>query len=104
MGDCSVPARTVAHRAATPPWSEFCGRLRHGFNILWHKAVITNILHKVQLSLKNMSQDPDIMGGIGAGAWSPVLRMYVTAMPVIAMLAMAENYIRTNSMELQCVV
>ena len=34
----------------------------------------------------------------------PVLRGYVTAMPGITLLAMAENHIRTNSMGLQCVV
>ena len=39
-----------------------------------------------------------------AGAWSLVLQMYMTAMPGIARLAMAENHIKTNSMGLQCVV
>ena len=41
---------------------------------------------------------------IVAVAWSLVPRMYVTAMPGIAMLAMAENHIKPNRTRLQCVV
>ena len=39
-----------------------------------------------------------------ADTCSPVLRGYVTAMPGITLLAMAENHIRTSSMGFQCVV
>ena len=37
-----------------------------------------------------------------AGTCSPVVQMYVTAMPGIATLAIAEKHIKTHSIGLQC--
>ena len=77
---------------------------KHGTAHLVQCGIVLNLLPYPHVP--QMDQVVPMTRGttIVARACSPVIRMYMTAMPVLTMLAMAENHIKTNSIGFQCVV